>query len=124
MEKPTIRTCLWRGTAKWRNEFADASVETFSGLESMMVGPEEIPIPDSPAPGGEPSVDARLVEQVRRGDSDAGHRFFREYYPRIYRYLLWLTGRPDAAEDLAQETFGRAWRYLDSYDGRAPLHAW
>jgi RNA polymerase sigma-70 factor (ECF subfamily) len=75
--------------------------------------------------GGEPrSADALLVEQARRGDADAGYRFFREYYPRIYRYLLWLTGRPDAAEDLAQETFVRAWRNLHTFDERAPLRPW
>jgi RNA polymerase sigma-70 factor (ECF subfamily) len=75
--------------------------------------------------GGEPrSADALLVEQARRGDADAGYRFFHEYYPRIYRYLLWLTGRPDTAEDLAQETFVRAWRSLHTYDDRAPLRPW
>jgi RNA polymerase sigma-70 factor (ECF subfamily) len=75
--------------------------------------------------GGEPrSAEALLVEQARRGDADAGYRFFHEYYPRIYRYLLWLTGRPDTAEDLAQETFVRAWRGLHTYDERAPLRPW
>jgi RNA polymerase sigma factor (sigma-70 family) len=102
----------------------DASVGTFSGLESKPVHPEEIPTPSSLPPGREPSADGRLVEQVRRGDADAGHRFFREYYPGIYRYLLWLTGRPEVAEDLAQETLIRAWRYLDTFDDRAPLRAW
>jgi RNA polymerase sigma-70 factor (ECF subfamily) len=75
--------------------------------------------------GTEPrSADALLIEQARRGDADAGYRFFHEYYPRIYRYLLWLTGRPDTAEDLAQETFVRAWRSLHTYDDRAPLRPW
>jgi RNA polymerase sigma-70 factor, ECF subfamily len=81
-------------------------------------------------PGGAPaaqealSADALLVEKARRGDAAAGHRFFREYYPGIYRYLLWLTGRPDTAEELAQETFVRAWRSLHTYDDRAPLRPW
>jgi RNA polymerase sigma-70 factor (ECF subfamily) len=75
--------------------------------------------------GEEPrSADALLVEQARRGDADAGYRFFHEHYPRIYRYLLWLTGRSDTAEDLAQETFVRAWRSLHTYDCRAPLRPW
>jgi RNA polymerase sigma-70 factor (ECF subfamily) len=64
------------------------------------------------------------VEQVRSGDADACHRFFREYYPDIYRYLLWLAERPEAAEDLAQETFVRAWRHLEVFDGRASLRTW
>jgi RNA polymerase sigma-70 factor (ECF subfamily) len=69
-------------------------------------------------------MDALFVEQVRRGDPDATHRFFREYYPSIYRYLLWLTERPETAEDLTQETLVRAWRHLDRFEGRAPVRVW
>jgi RNA polymerase sigma-70 factor (ECF subfamily) len=71
-----------------------------------------------------PSEDASLVERLRHGDAAAGYLFFRDHYPRIYRYLLWLTGHPEAAEDLAQETFLRAWRYLDTFDARGCLQVW
>src|SRR5690349_9611416 len=64
------------------------------------VNPEDISSQNSPAAGTSPSADARLVEQLRRGDAEARHRFFREYYPRLYRYLLWLAQRPELAEDL------------------------
>jgi RNA polymerase sigma-70 factor (ECF subfamily) len=97
---------------------------TRSSLESRTVHPEEISPESSPALEEKRSADVLLVEQLRRGDADAGYRFFREQYPGIYRYLLWLTQRPDVAEDLAQETFLRAWRYLHTFDGRAPLSAW
>lgn len=102
----------------------DATSWTFPGLESKTVYPEETSPHRSPAPEEARSTDALLVEQVRRGDPVAGRRFFQEQYPGVYRYLLWLTGRPDLAEDLAQETFVRAWRYLDAFDDRAPLAAW
>jgi RNA polymerase sigma-70 factor (ECF subfamily) len=70
------------------------------------------------------SPEARLVEQIRRGDAEAARRFVGEYYPGIYRYLLCLTGNPEAAEDLTQETFLQAWRSLDTFGGRAPLRTW
>src|SRR5260370_32399466 len=60
-----------------------------------------------------PSAETRLVAQLRRGNSGAMHRFCGEYYPSVYRYLLWLTGSPETAEDLTQETFVRAWQHLD-----------
>jgi RNA polymerase sigma factor (sigma-70 family) len=101
-----------------------AGSREFPGLESRTVHPEEISSHASAAPDNARSADALLVEQVRRGDPEAGHRFFAEHYPGVYRYLLWLTGRPPLAEDLAQETFVRAWRYLHTFDGRAPLGPW
>jgi RNA polymerase sigma-70 factor (ECF subfamily) len=70
------------------------------------------------------SDDALLVEQVRHGDVEAGRRFVHDFYPGIYRHLLYLTGRPDAAEDLTQETFLQAWRSLHTFDDRAPLRPW
>jgi RNA polymerase sigma-70 factor, ECF subfamily len=82
----------------------------------------------SPATGtaseAQPDADARLVEQLRAGDADAGHRFVRDYYPGVYRYLLYLTGRRELAEDLTQETFLQAWRHLDQFAARAPLRVW
>src|SRR2546426_103717 len=69
-------------------------------------------------------ADVLLVRQLQCGDAEAGHRFVRDYYPGIYRYLLYLTGRPEMAEDLTQETFLQAWRSLDRFVVRAPLGAW
>jgi RNA polymerase sigma-70 factor, ECF subfamily len=69
-------------------------------------------------------ADARLVRQLQCGDAEAGRRFVRDYYPGIYRSLLYLTGSRDLAEDLTQETFRQAWRNLDRFVLRAPLRAW
>lgn len=34
---------------------------------------------------------------------------YRRYAPDVYRFALFLTGRPEEAEDIAAETFVRAW---------------
>src|SRR5439155_20902242 len=60
----------------------------------------------------------------RAGDVEAGRWFVREHYPSIYRYLLYLAGHREIAEDLTQETFFQAWRHLDGFQGRAPLRHW
>ncbi len=39
-----------------------------------------------------------------------------EYYNDIFRYAYWLSKSRQIAEDLAQETFLRAWRALDSLE--------
>jgi RNA polymerase sigma-70 factor, ECF subfamily len=88
------------------------------------VRPNESALSSPPHDGGALSADTLLVERLRQGDAEAGRRFVREYYPGIYRYLLYLTGRRDAAEDLTQETFLHAWRRLDHFVVRAPLRVW
>src|ERR1051326_6019698 len=63
-----------------------------TSMSAAELTPDESPLPEA---------DARLLDQIRRGDADAGHRFIRDHYPSIYRYLLSLTGRVERAEDLA-----------------------
>jgi hypothetical protein len=90
-------------------------------MKSKPVHQEDDVLQRSPDHRGEPSPDTHLAEQVQCGDPDACRQFFQAYYPDIYHYLLWLTARPEAAEDLTQETMVRAWRHLDGFDGRASL---
>ena len=46
------------------------------------------------------------------------------YSPWLYRYAYWLSGEKSAAEDLVQETFLRAWRFLDSLKDEASAKSW
>jgi RNA polymerase sigma-70 factor, ECF subfamily len=71
-----------------------------------------------------PDADQGLLQQIRAGDAEAGHRFVREHYPAIYRYLLHLTGQADMAEDLTQETFLQGWRRLETFQQRGSLRSW
>jgi RNA polymerase sigma-70 factor, ECF subfamily len=71
-----------------------------------------------------PDADARLLEQIRSGDAEAGHQFVREHYTAIYRYLLYLTGQTDLAEDLTQETFLQGWRRLETFQRQGSLRSW
>lgn len=42
----------------------------------------------------------------------------------LYRYAYWLSGEQAAAEDLVQETFLRAWRFLDSLKDEKAAKSW
>ena len=46
------------------------------------------------------------------------------YSPWLYRYAYWISGEKTASEDLVQETFLRAWRFLDSLKDEAAAKSW
>ncbi|NPA31484.1 MAG: sigma-70 family RNA polymerase sigma factor [Chloroflexi bacterium] len=46
------------------------------------------------------------------------------YAPRLYRHLLYLLEDPQDAEDVLQEAFLKAYRSLDTFQGRASLSTW
>lgn len=54
----------------------------------------------------------RCMEPVRRSLADAAERHLDD----VYRYVLYLTRDPQAAEDLAAETFERAVRLWHRFD--------
>jgi len=39
----------------------------------------------------------------------AFHDLYERYAPEVYRFALWLSGNPAEADDIASETFVRAW---------------
>ncbi len=58
---------------------------------------------------------------------DANERFnhlVNAYSSWLYRYAYWLSGSQQVAEDLVQETFMRAWRFLDSLESDAAAKSW
>lgn len=68
--------------------------------------------------------DKRLVERIIAGDRKSGELLVSEQYPRLFRLLRWLTDNREAAEDLTQQTFVRAWPGLPNFRGDCTLSTW
>lgn len=51
-------------------------------------------------------------------------KIYDEYGRPVYRFLLSLTGNPDQAEELLQETFYQALIHIDKFQGRSSLYTW
>ncbi len=68
--------------------------------------------------------DIRLVNEVLAGKTDAFRRLVENYQGQVYNLAYRLLGDPAEAEDIAQETFLRAFRSLRSYDHSRPFGAW
>lgn len=65
-----------------------------------------------------------LVDRAKAGDRRAFEELVRRYRPRILALTLHLTGVESDAEDVTQEVFIKAYRALDSFEGRSQFFTW
>jgi len=65
-----------------------------------------------------------LVQRARQGDQAAWERLVHLHQEPAFRLAYLLLGDADEADDVAQETFIRAFRALDSFDTSRPLRPW
>jgi len=68
--------------------------------------------------------DAELLERIRGGATDDFAGLVRRHQSRVFAILHRYERDAHKVEDLAQETFLKAWRALGQFDGRAPFEHW
>ena len=71
-----------------------------------------------------PHTDATAVALARDGDSDAFRGLMERHGRAVYRLAHRMTGSPQDAEDVVQETFLRAYRQLGRFESRANFSTW
>jgi RNA polymerase sigma-70 factor (ECF subfamily) len=67
---------------------------------------------------------AKIARGLRERDTELLADLVERYQHRLVRYLLYLTGRRDYAEDLAQETWIRVLQRGSQYNGRQRFDPW
>jgi len=65
-----------------------------------------------------------LIRHAASGDTAAWEPLVLAHQNAVFRLSYLLLGDPDDAEDNAQETFLRAWKYLRRFDATRPLRPW
>ena len=68
--------------------------------------------------------DEVVVERVRGGETALYEILMRRYNQRLYRVAFSILRDRSEAEDVMQEAYVRAWRYLDQFAGRAKFATW
>ncbi len=79
---------------------------------------------DPSATPSSPGSPEQLALRVKSGCRDSFALLFDRFEKPLYRFLLQSTGDPEQAEELAQATFVRAWRKIQSYDPRWKFSTW
>ena len=68
--------------------------------------------------------DPTLIRHAVEGDTAAWEALMRAHQEAVFRLAYLIVGDPDDAEDVAQETFLRAWKHLKGFDTTRPLRPW
>ncbi len=68
--------------------------------------------------------ESKLVRHAANGDAAAWESLMLAHQEAVFRFAYLLLGDPDDAEDVAQESFLRAWKYLKRFDTARPLKPW
>ena len=64
------------------------------------------------------------LDRARGGDREAFGRLVRRHQRRVYAAALHILGNHSDADDVTQESFVRAYRGLQTFDGRADFSTW
>ena len=72
----------------------------------------------------DPSAELELVRAAKRGDVDAFERLVQRYSGVVFRVALHIARSHEDAEEIAQETFLRAFRHLSRFEERARFSTW
>jgi RNA polymerase sigma-70 factor (ECF subfamily) len=74
--------------------------------------------------GEDGQLERRLIEETKRGSREAAERLVDQTYGRVYAALVKLTGDPEQAADLTQETYRKAWKSLGEFREAALVSTW
>jgi len=101
-------------------------------MKAIMSDPTRVQAGRSPS-GNAPSKniasrerldDTALVHRSRKGDMAAYDELIRRYQERIYATIYHMTANHEDANDLAQETFIKAYQALRSFKGDSSFYTW
>lgn len=68
--------------------------------------------------------DTHLVALIRKGQNAALGVLIQRHLPSVYRFLYRMVGDSHHAEDLAQETFLKAWKNISKFDPTKSFKTW
>ena len=68
--------------------------------------------------------DLYYIEAIRKGNVQAFSVLVEKYQKLVYTLALKLLKKPEDAEEMAQDTFIKAFQKLDTYEGKSKFSTW
>jgi RNA polymerase sigma-70 factor (ECF subfamily) len=81
-------------------------------------------LPEVAAIRARPAPEAALVAHAQRGDANAFETLVRQHKDSVLNLARRMVADRDAAEDIAQETFIKAYRQLHRFRGESSFATW
>ena len=85
---------------------------------------DKAPTPQANPAATDASEDQQLVKRAQLGHLEAYDELIRRYQERIYATIYHMTANHEDANDLAQETFIKAYQALKSFKGDSSFFTW
>lgn len=79
---------------------------------------------DKPAQCEAPPDEIALLERIVRGDAGAFESLYRNFYPRLRRFLERMTRRPQMVEEILNDTMLVVWRKAETYNRQCKVSTW
>src|ERR1700758_2359097 len=80
--------------------------------------------PNATIISSDPAGDHAIALAAKRGDERAFGILFERYQPKIFAVALRYTKVPEDAEDVAQQTFQKAFIHLHRFEGKSSFCTW
>eukprot|EP01036_Dinobryon_divergens_P048735 gene48735-65349_t len=77
-----------------------------------------------PSPPGPPSSDPELLRRIAQGDREALAALYRDYQPRLARFLSRHTRQEGLIEEVINDTFWVVWQQAAGFRGEARVSTW
>jgi RNA polymerase sigma-70 factor (ECF subfamily) len=93
-----------------------------STMSTMMVGMADCAVRNEENESIE--TDAEILRRIRKGEPEAFEILVARYKNRVFGILTHYERDAQKVEDLAQDTFLKAWRNLKQYRAKSPFEHW
>lgn len=70
------------------------------------------------------TFDANIIRRVLDGDSESYRYLMDRYSQQVFALVVRIVDEPEDAEEVTQDVFLKAFRYLERFDGRSAFSTW